>query len=79
MTQDIRNRLKVIMDREKLMSTNAEGCPACGRKFELGNPAVLACGPWGGGLKLIHEHEATFDESSARYIENSCYKAKTGP
>ena len=34
MTTDDKDRLKTIMDREKLM-TNSDGCPACGQKFNL--------------------------------------------
>ena len=29
---------KIIMDLEKLNTYNAEGCPACGRKFSLRRP-----------------------------------------
>ena len=47
-----------IIDLEKLNSLNDEGCPACGRKFNLGDPVVIACGAWEGPPKFIHENEA---------------------
>jgi hypothetical protein len=69
-------RAKFIIDLEKLNSLNEEGCPACGRKFNLGETAVLACGDWEGGPKLIHENEAVYDQKSATYYERRCYLAK---
>jgi hypothetical protein len=69
-------RHKFIIDLEKLNSLNEEGCPACGRKFNLGETAVLACGDWEGGPKLIHENEAVYDQKSATYYERRCYQAK---
>jgi len=64
-----------IIDRELLNTLNAEGCPACGNKFTLGEPVVLACGDWGNRKKLIHENEAIFDKRSGSFIEQSCYRA----
>jgi hypothetical protein len=52
---------RTLMDLEKLNTFNAEGCLACGGKFTLGDPVVLARGKWE-GLKYIHEDEAIFDE-----------------
>ena len=66
---------KIIMDLEKVNTFNAEGCPACGRKFSLGDMAVLACGAWEGGPKYIHENEAVFDKKTSTYIERRCYEA----
>ena len=48
MTRSDKNRLKTIIDLEKLNRFNDEGCPACKRKFTLGEPVVLACGAWEG-------------------------------
>lgn len=76
MTQDKRAQYRTIIDLEKLNSLNAEGCPACGRKFSLGDPVVLACGAWEGGEKLIHENEAVFDRESGSYMERKCYAAQ---
>ncbi len=45
-----KQRLKIIMDLERLNRSNAEGCPACGHKFSLGDTVVPACGAWEGGL-----------------------------
>ena len=70
-----KNRLKTIIDLEKLNSLNAEGCPACGRKFALGEPVVLACGAWEGPPKYIHENEAVYDTRTATYVERRCYEA----
>ena len=67
--------LKIIMDLEKVNRFNAEGCAACGRKFSLGETAVLACGFWEGGPRYIHENEAVFDRKTATYIERRCYNA----
>ena len=66
---------KIIMDLEKVNTFNAEGCPACGRKFSLGDMVVLACGAWEGGPKYIHENEAVFDKKTSTYIERQCYEA----
>ena len=67
---------KTIIGLEELNRTNAEGCPACGRKFNLGDPVVAACGAWDGGPKLIHESEAVFDHVSGGYVERRCYNAQ---
>ncbi len=75
MAASVKNRLKTIIDLEKLNSLNEEGCPACGRKFTLGEPVVLACGAWEGKPKLIHENEAIFDEATATYFERKCYES----
>jgi hypothetical protein len=64
---------KIIMDLEMLNTTNAEGCPACGRKFNLGDTAVLACGAWGEGARYIHENEAVQDARTSRYFERRYY------
>jgi len=63
---------KIMIDLEKLNSLNAEGCPACKRKFTLGEMVVLACGPWQ-GAKYIHENEAVFDKTTSAYFERKCY------
>jgi hypothetical protein len=60
---------KIIMDLEALNRTNAQGCPACGRKFNLGDTAVLACGAWGDTPRYIHENEAVHDRRKAQYYE----------
>jgi hypothetical protein len=78
MTASARSRLKTIIDLEKLNSLNDEGCPACGRKFTLGEPVVLACGAWEGEPKLIHENEAIFDGVTATYFERRCYASRKG-
>jgi hypothetical protein len=53
---------------KKLNKFNAEGCLACGRKFTLGDPVVMARGKWQ-GLKYIHENEAIFDEKTGAHCE----------
>ncbi len=67
---------KMILDLEKMGSLNAEGCPACGRKFEMGDTVVLACGAWEGGPKYIHEKEAVFDKNNDTYVERRCFEAQ---
>jgi hypothetical protein len=63
---------KTMIDIEKLNSLNAEGCPACKRKFTLGETVVLACGPWQ-GVKYIHENEAVFEKTTSMYYKRKCY------
>ena len=75
MATDNRKRLKTLMDLETLNTSNALGCPACGRKFNLGDPVVLACGDWPGGPSYVHENEAVFDPVSGTYVERSCHEA----
>ncbi len=70
------SRHKVIIDLRKVNELNAEGCPACGQKFNLGDTAVLACGAWEGGPRLIHESEAVFDHESGGYVERRCYESR---
>jgi len=73
-----RNKQRIIIDRELLNRYNDKGCPACGRKFSLGEPVVVACGAWEGGAKLIHENEAVHDFHSGQFIERRCYAARGG-
>ena len=70
-----KSNLKTIIDLEKLNTYNAEGCAACGHKFTLGEPVVLACGYWE-GVKYIHENEAVFDHENSAYFERRCYERK---
>ncbi len=69
---------KLIVDLELLNRLNTEGCPACGRKFTLGEEVVAACGAWEGGAKVIHENEAVWDSQSRSYVERKCYAAGRG-
>ena len=73
-----RKRQKKIVDLELLNRLNAEGCPACGRKFTLGETVVAACGAWEGGPKMIHENEAVWDSQSSSYVERRCHAAGRG-
>ena len=66
---------KMMLDLESLNTLNAEGCPACGRKFELGDTVVLACGAWEGPPRYIHEKEAVFDAESNGYVERKWHEA----
>ncbi len=67
-------RSKTLIDLEKLNTLNTEGCPACGKKFELGEPVVLACGNWE-GERYIHEDEAAFDKKTNSHYERRYYEA----
>ncbi len=71
-----RQKMTFLIDLEKLNSLNAEGCAACGQKFTLGETAVLACGAWEGGPKVIHENEAIWDSASNSFIERRCYESR---
>ncbi len=66
----MRNRTKprILVDLEKLNTLNKEGCPACGRKFTLGEEVVLARGNWE-GLKHIHENEASYDKKTNEHFQ----------
>jgi hypothetical protein len=66
---------KIIMDLETLNAGNAQGCPACGHKFSLGDTAVLACGAWGSGPRYIHEHEAVQDAKTLEYFERGYFRS----
>jgi len=66
-------RQKVILDLAKVNMLNAEGCPACGRKFSLGDTAVPAYGSWGDLPRLIHENEAIFDRGKGAYYEREYF------
>ena len=66
---------KVMVDLEMLNATNAEGCPACGNKFNLGDTAVLACGAWGSGSRYIHENEAVQDAKTRQYFERGYFRS----
>jgi hypothetical protein len=69
---------RFIINLELLNRFNSQGCPACGQKFTLGDPVVVACGAWEGGAKVIHEKEAVFDRATGQYIERRCYAARSG-
>jgi len=71
----VKKEEKLMLDLEKVNSLNAEGCPACGKKFSLGDSVVLACGAWEGGAKYIHENEAVYDPKTRYYMERRCYEA----
>ncbi len=71
-----KNRSQMIMDLEHLNKFNSQGCPACGQKFNLGDPVVVACGAWEGGPKVIHEREAVYDPVNLEYVERRCFKAR---
>ena len=76
MKDALRKKMTFLIDLEKLNSLNAEGCPACGQKFTLGETVVLACGAWEGGPKLIHEAEAVWDSGSSSFVERRCYESR---
>jgi hypothetical protein len=76
MKDPARRKLTFLIDLEKLNRLNAEGCPACGQKFTLGETVVMACGAWEGGPRLIHESEAVWDAPSSGYFERKCYASR---
>lgn len=77
MPNTIGQQSKTVVGREMLM--NLKTCAACGRKFNLGEPVVLACGAWGGAPKWIHEEEAVFDRQTGTYVERECFEAGWRP
>jgi len=66
---------KVMVDLLLLNELNAEGCPACGGRFTLGETVVSACGAWDDGAKYIHEKEAILDPKTKTYFERSYYQS----
>ena len=64
-----------ILNLEQVNRFNADGCPACGHKFALGDSVVVACGAWEGGPKPVHAAEAVFDPRSDGYVERRCFEA----
>jgi hypothetical protein len=77
MSNAIGRELKTVVDREMLM--NLKTCTACGRRFNLGEPVVLAYGAWEGPPKWIHEEEAVFDRQKNAYVERECFEAGRKP
>jgi hypothetical protein len=76
MAKNQRKKHQSIIDLLKLNELNEEGCPACGRKFSLGDPVVIACGAWDGPPKYIHENEAIYDKNTDSYFEKRCYASR---
>jgi len=68
-----RKKHTLLIDLEKLNTLNAEGCPACGQKFSLGETAVLAGGLWEGAPRIIHENDAVWDPKTASFVERKYY------
>ena len=66
------HKKKILIDLEKLNTLGGQGCPVCGRSFELGEVVVLACGNWE-GRKYIHEDHAVFDKNTGLYYERGYY------
>ena len=66
---------KIILNLEQVNTMNAEGCIACGHKFNMGDSVVRACGAWEGGRKLIHENEAVFDKRTDAWYERRFFLA----
>jgi type II secretory ATPase GspE/PulE/Tfp pilus assembly ATPase PilB-like protein len=65
---------KYIVDLNILNTYNAKGCEACHQKFNLGDTAVLACGPWTDGCsRLIHERDAVLDPKTGIYFERKYF------
>lgn len=58
-----------IIDLARLNELNAEGCAACGRKFNLGDTAVWARGSWQGEARVIHVDEAVYDAAGGGWVE----------
>jgi hypothetical protein len=65
-----------LVDLDVLNTHNEKGCGACNRKFSLGDTVVMACGSWPDDcMKLIHEHEAVFDEKTQAWYERTYYQS----
>ncbi|KPK21009.1 MAG: hypothetical protein AMK69_22755 [Nitrospira bacterium SG8_3] len=71
---ETKKKHRILIDLERLNRLNAEGCLACGQKFNLGDEVVLARGKWQ-GFKYIHEHEAILDRRTDTHHERRHYAA----
>jgi hypothetical protein len=70
------NKGPFLVDLDILNTHNEKGCEACNRKFSLGDTVVMACGSWPDDcMKLIHEHEAVFDENTQAWYERTYYQS----
>jgi hypothetical protein len=77
MKDPLRRKHTVLIDLEKLNTLNAEGCPVCGRKFTLGEIAVLACGSWRGAPRIIHENEAVWDPNTSSFVAREFFEPRS--
>ena len=75
MKDPLRRKHSLLIDLEKLNTLNAEGCPACGEKFTLGEIAVYVCGFCAGAPRIIHENDAVWDPKTASFIERKYYES----
>jgi hypothetical protein len=66
------HKRRILIDLEKLNTLGGQGCPACGKSFELGDFVVLAYGNWD-GQKYIHESEAVFNKNTGLHYERGYY------
>jgi hypothetical protein len=57
------------------MLMNLKRCAACGKKFNLGEEVILACGPWDGPAQWIHPEDAALDPQSGTYVARQCVDA----
>ena len=71
---ETKKKHRILIDLERLNRLNAEGCLACGQKFNLGDEVVLARGKWQ-GFKYIHKQEAILDRKSDTHYERRHYAA----
>jgi len=71
------HKKRILIDLERLNTLGPQGCPACGRSFELGEVVVLAHGNWE-GQKYIHESEAAFDKNTGLHYERGYYDRNPG-
>jgi hypothetical protein len=76
MKDPLRRKHTLLIDLEKLNTLNAEGCPACGEKFTLGEIAVYACGFWEGASRIIHENDAVWDPKTGSFVERKCHESR---
>lgn len=76
MKDSLRKKQTFLIDLEKLNTLNETGCAACGRKFTLGETAVMACGLWEGGPRVIHEDEAVWEAQTGSFVERRCFESR---
>jgi hypothetical protein len=69
------NKHRILIDLEKLNRLNAQGCPACRNKFNLGDEVVLAAGKWA-GYQYIHKQEAVYEKATNTFYERKYFADK---
>ena len=69
-----KDNLRTLVTLDMMNSRDRSSCAFCGHKFGLGEPVVMAWGPWGREARLVHERDAIFDKASGSWVERRCFE-----